>query len=92
MHGSIACFVKIRYIPQKTLIQTPPDMTHPQNNKKKITTKRPMGHIAVVELLFLVTLYFVAFCISILNFEHLMRPQYCSVVLVGFNNIESTLS
>lgn len=36
MHGSIECFVKIRHVPQQTLMQTPHDMTHPQNNKKKI--------------------------------------------------------
>lgn len=35
MHGSIECFVKIRIVPQQTLMQTPHDMTHPQNNNKK---------------------------------------------------------
>lgn len=35
MHGSIECFVKIRHVPQQTLMQTPHDMTHPQNNNKK---------------------------------------------------------
>lgn len=34
MHGSFECFVKISLVPQKTLMQTPPDLTHPQNNKK----------------------------------------------------------
>lgn len=45
MHGSIECFVKIRHVPQQTLMQTSHNMTHPQNNKKKYQKTRKINDL-----------------------------------------------